>query len=133
MGRGRTQINWRVINAAKLEIARRMIRAAEAVVKEARRRMGTPYPPASRRNQYPRRRTGRGIGSIDYSPKTPGGVVRAGRIRIFHAPQGWYMEFLADARGRRGLRDVARSMSGNVATIIKTPSGVGTGRVKESR
>lgn len=123
------RINWRVIDFAKIELARRMILVAKAVVSEANRRMSRPYPRASRRGEYPRQRTKRGRLSIDYSPKTPGGVVRAGRVRIFHKAEGWYMDFLKTRRGRKGIADVYNTMGRQIERIMDSPSGEGTGKV----
>jgi hypothetical protein len=77
---------------------------ATKAVAELRKRLDTPYPPASVPGQYPRRRTGNLRTSVMWKPgKSVGGHYA---VALMYDAEGFYGNILVERLGRLGPADV---------------------------
>jgi hypothetical protein len=114
-------LRWRgdkAKRAWRLAAAQRLHNAAVYFVKEAEKLLSNPYPPASRRGQYPRKRSGVGSKGVVFRPATVPGIYRTLRWTAGWSREAWYMHRLEKKLGRLGLRAAARRLRRQLANVL---------------
>jgi hypothetical protein len=119
------RLNPDVLHRIRLELAGRMLEAANTLKGRLQIEVDTPYPRASRPGEYPRRRTGTGQREIFVIPDTPEGIVahaaaEAAPLDVFvgFSNHAWYMPYLERERGRLGLFSLFAEMQPLLRAII---------------
>ena len=107
-------------NAIKIDVARKMYDCMLLAQQQLMDDLNTPYPPASRPGQYPRRRTGRLRLGVIIWPKTVRGVLntRPRRIALWYDPEVFY-GYILIASGRKGPDDTMRKLKSRFDKILK--------------
>lgn len=90
--------------------AEKMIAIGEVAANMLRQRLSTPYPPASVPGQYPRKRTGNLLSSVQLFPKTAATLVKQYsrkpmKVVVGYAKKGFY-GYILTWRGRKGPQDI---------------------------
>lgn len=78
----------------------------------------TVYPNPSKPGEYMRKVTGHGRGNLVYEPSTVQEVARLGEVRIGFMSPARYMLTLELHRQRKGLRDSARELTGELNAVV---------------
>lgn len=78
---------------------------ARAVQAEHRRRLSVAYPPASKRGQYPAKRTGNLRDSIAFRPGDAKAIQVTGSLRMAYLRRAFYGNILEIEMGRTSLAD----------------------------
>jgi hypothetical protein len=104
--------------------AEKMIAIGNVAKEMLQERLNTPYPPASIPGQYPRRRTGNLMRSVQIFPRTAATLVKnfarkPMAVVLGYAKQGFY-GYILTWWGRKGPQDVAalRELQTRAQTIM---------------
>jgi hypothetical protein len=106
--------------------AREMLKLARAVVNEHKKRISRQYPPASRKGEYPARRSGnlRRSTVVRPLPLSVATVRVRGTIKVGFLDRAWYGVHLEANMGRLGM---AKTIEDVIRTRVKggrLPKGV---------
>lgn len=105
--------------------AERLLRALKKLQKLAQQEFGTHYPPASKPGQFPRRRTGNLVRSIQIVPDTVGEIVRRQlTCGLGYGPRAPYGKILEEFRKRLGLAAVVRKHRAILVAALKEPTSI---------
>ena len=104
------------------EVAKRLLAAAVFFQTQHRLALNKsnakPYLNSSRPGEYPRARTGFGRNSVVYEPTDLAGIMAEQKVRIGFLEPAWYMEYLAQYRGRLGLQATMERLKGQIAKML---------------
>ena len=78
-----------------------------------------PYLNSSRPGEYPRARTGFGRNNVAYDPADLATVIAEQKVRIGFLEPAWYMEYLAQYKGRLGLQATMERLKGQLAQMLE--------------
>lgn len=96
--------------------------AAREAARGYQKDVGRPYPPASRRRQYPRRRTGLGQRSIRYQVEDTGDL-RSTRAYVVLDGLGIHLHYLTNSYWqRRGMVDSIKRHRREIVRAAKNAS-----------
>lgn len=103
------------------QIAQKLQYAAVQFFNQHTQRLGVPYPPASKRGEYPHKRTGFGQANVRYAPADAQAIIAAGlKVRIGIAENAWYMLHLEKAKGRLGFNRTLQDLRPVIAAILSS-------------
>ena len=89
------------------QAGRMLFELATKAMRMLQMKLSTPYPPASRRGQWPRRRTGTLRRSVFMYPNSISGIQAQGSVRVGYDSSGSYGDKLVH-RGRKGPADALK-------------------------
>lgn len=120
-------INDQAFEQVKLEAAQRLQRAAVFFVQQHQTKLSvsnpSPYKTPSKPGEYPRKRTGAGIGGVVFSPVDPRGIIEGGfKVRIGQMQNSWYMLHLENNMDRLGFQETLGRLRGHLNTILQGPA-----------
>jgi hypothetical protein len=99
-------------------LGQQAVAAAKLLADTHRADLGTAYPPASRREQYPRKRSGNLQAAVDYSPKSPIEAVNRGGCDVFvDTGRAAYIRRLLNM-GRKGISDTMNRLRARMKSIL---------------
>lgn len=102
-----------------------IFRLAQTVQEEHRRRLSVPYPPASRKGEYPHRRSGNLGNSIAFRPDSAKAVMVTGSLRMAYLRRAFYGNILEIEMNRTSLADtIADVLVGTKVGRQATAAGV---------
>ena len=134
--------NWSAVKLMEMEAAKRILYAAQFFenthakflsvqnsgvrVKRTRKTVAgkrgsqyTIYPDSSKKGEYPRKRTGEGIGALIYAPTTEADIIAAGlKVRIGVQAKGKHLAILELFKGRLGFEESAKRLNDQVKAIL---------------
>jgi hypothetical protein len=107
------------------QIGRDLVVAAVTLTNEHKRRLNIsnprPYHTPSKPGEYPRKRLGFGQAGLIFSPSSPGEVASMffPAVVVGFTAATWYMEHLAEDKGRLGLLDTVDDMRATLEAICR--------------
>ena len=105
--------------------AERLLNATKKLQKLARQAFGEHYPPASVPGQFPKRRTGNLVRSIQIIPDNVSEIVRRQlSVGLGYGPRAPYGPILEDYRKRLGLAEVVRKNRALLVAALQEPTSV---------
>lgn len=100
--------------AAQLHTAAQLVKSRDQVA------LARAFPPASRRGEYAKRRSGRLMQSSDFGPKSMEEIARVQRVYFFRRAR--HDKYLV-AKGRLSVQDTVERLRGQLATMFAGASG----------
>lgn len=118
------RFNEQAFEQVKREAAQRLQRAAVFYMTQHQMKLSVsnplPYLTPSKPGEYPRKRTGAGIGSVLFAPVDAQGIIDGGfKVRIGIARNAWYMLHLENNMDRLGFQDTLRLLRREINTILE--------------
>lgn len=118
--------NWneKAFEDVKLQAARRLQRAAVFFIQQHQAKLSVsnpmPYKTPSKPGEYPRKRTGAGIGGVIFAPIDTQGIIDGGfKVRIGMMHNAWYMLYLENYLDRLGFQDTLRANRVQINQILQ--------------
>lgn len=105
-------------DALDRQVGMLLIACAVECQTDLKRNLNRQYPPASREEEFPARRTGNLQRNVGYEPTDPLAVGRLGRIKFGFGAAAFYGAILELFRNRLGLRETVNRLGKKIDSIL---------------
>lgn len=104
------------------DVAKGLLACAAMTQAEEMKELSRSYPPASKANEHPARRTGNLQSAVDYEPKSVDEVARTLRVTVGYQRRAWYIVPLV-IRGRLWLANTVERIRPKLAALFAKVAG----------